>query len=238
MHEWEHPQLRHEKIVSLMSRFCSEGPLLDIGCGNGHLTRQIMDCLGLDKATGVDNYPLDKGDLVEGLTLLQVDLEVERIPLRARDFKIVHCGETLEHIKNTDLLLNEIFRMMAEDGLGFITTPNLASWSSRFALLLGYQPYCTAVSCRYETAGKLGISGGFHGQWGHIRSFTLRALKSLLESVGFEIIHMEGWPIGKLDIHLSKGLVSRTVGMTDSLLSHSPSLASRLAVVFKKKGGR
>jgi len=192
-----------------------------------------MDRLGLVDVWGVDSYPVE--EVPEKIQFLWRDVEKEHIPHATGYFRIIHCGEVIEHVKDTDILLEEVHRLMSGDGVGFVTTPNLGSWASRIALLLGYQPYCTSVSLHNETAGKLGMNEGFHGQWAHIRNFTLRALKDLLRFNDFEIIHVEGWPIGTLDVHFDRGITLKSIGVVDSLFSKVPSLASRLAVVFRKR---
>ena len=59
---------------------------------------------------------------------------------------------------------------------------------------------------------------------GHIRPFTLRALKELLEYHGFKVIAVNGAP----------GVEPRELKLLDSILSLKPSLARKLIVLARK----
>ncbi|MEM2506178.1 MAG: hypothetical protein QXF61_03955 [Nitrososphaeria archaeon] len=60
-----------------------------------------------------------------------------------------------------------------------LSTPNLASWVNRLMLPLWYQPYNVEVSTKI-LAGVPLKACTFTKPTGHIRAFTLRALKELL----------------------------------------------------------
>jgi hypothetical protein len=59
---------------------------------------------------------------------------------------------------------------------------------------------------------------------GHIRPFTLRALKELLAYHGFKVIAVKGAP----------GVEPKELRLLDSILSLKPSLARRLIVLARK----
>ena len=122
----------------------------------------------------------------KGVKATQLDIDASPLPFDDNYFDIVYCGELIEHLFNPDHLLEEIHRVLKSGGKCIISTPNLAGWPSRFALLLGYQPYPTAVSPNNESVGKLLIKKS-EGQWGHIRVFTARALRELLVLHHFKI---------------------------------------------------
>ena len=104
-----------------------------------------------------------------------------------------------------------------------ISTPNLASWANRIVMLLGYQPYNVEVSTEI-LAGVPWRAYGFATPSGHIRAYTLRALKEVLLHHGFKIVKIRGAP----------GVHPRKLALLDELFSKKASLARRLIVLATK----
>ena len=231
---WEltYPQFRFEKVVELFRSIQSPN-LLDIGCGCGTLSARLKEVLGLDTVEGVDVLA-DKLESPDWLKSTRVDLDREDLPYSDSTFEAVYCGEVIEHVYDPDHLLDEIYRVLAPTGVCVLTTPNLASWPNRLMLPLGFQPFSTSASLRHEQVGKFKLVG-VQGHRGHIRVFTLRALKELLALHEFEIVRLEGWEIGDLSIHLHSSFLGRLVEPVDKFFARFPSVASRVAVVVKRK---
>lgn len=108
-------------------------------------------------------------------------------------FDIVIAGEIIEHLYDTDNFILEVKRVLKSKGLLFLTTPNLASWLDRITLLFGLQPFSTEVSNKSrkfgrETFYKILKLNGQSKSAGHLRCFTIGALKSLFIHYHFEII--------------------------------------------------
>ena len=123
---------------------------------------------------------------------VKCDLNVGGLPFRDNYFDLVLMSEVIEHIYNTDHILLESRRVLKPFGYLLVSTPNLAWWLNRLVLLLGYQPYFTNVSVKYDV-GKLfrhPLKTGCKGQ--HIRMFTFKALRELLEFYSFRIIISRG----------------------------------------------
>jgi hypothetical protein len=90
-------------------------------------------------------------------------------------------------------------------------------------MLLGYQPYNCEVSTEI-LAGVQWRDRTFAKPAGHIRPFTLRALKELLTYHGFKVIAVKGAP----------GVEPKELRLLDPILSLKPSLARRLIVLARK----
>jgi hypothetical protein len=112
---------------------------------------------------------------------------------------------------------------MNSHGQFILSTPNLASYVNRLILLLGYQPYNVEVSTEF-LAGVPLRAYTFTKPIGHIRPFTLRALKEVLSYHGFKIVKVMGAP----------GVEPKWLGIIDKLFSLRASLARRL-IVFAMK---
>ncbi len=226
------PEPRFKEVLALLSEL-KAGRLLDIGCGDGTFTILLKEALKAEEAVGIEIAPeaitaIEK----KGIKAYQLDIDEKPLPFDDAYFDVVYCGEIIEHVFNPDHLLAEIHRVLKPEGTCVITTPNLAGWPSRLALLLGYQPYPTAVSPEHEGVGKLLIRG-YEGQWGHIRVFTARAFKELLRIHHFNIVRLIGCPV-TVNTCPSRRL-SGLIGVVDKVMSKLPCLSTRIIAVVKKE---
>jgi len=222
------PESRFREVMTMLGKLKGER-LLDIGCGDGSFTVLLKEALGAKEAAGIE-IASEAITAVEekGIRACQLDIDTEPYPFDDDYFDVIYCGEIIEHLFNPDHLLEEVYRTLKPEGICLISTPNLAGWPNRFALLLGFQPYPTAVSPSHEGMGKLIVKDS-EGQWGHIRVFTLRALKELLEFYNFRIIKVKG-----STSTITSGKLP-AVSLVDKLFSHIPSLATRVIVMVGKK---
>jgi len=128
-----------------------------------------------------------------------------RFPYDDNFFDIVHSNQVIEHIKDTDFFVSEIFRILKPGGFAIVSTENLASWHNIGALLLGYMPF-SLVNITLKTSA-LGnplaphnnISFWQNDSWQHVRVFTTKALKHLFELFGFQTEKIYGagyYPFG------------------------------------------
>ena len=116
--------------------------VLDAGCGEGHLI-EVMSKLRPDNLYfGADLDP-------ENVCLKKAKKRCPYAKLFKKNlgvtgfaksyFDIVVCTETLEHIYDYEIVINELLRVLKKDGLLIVTFPNETLWTfSR--LLLGRRP--------------------------------------------------------------------------------------------------
>jgi len=126
-----------------------------------------------------------------------VDLEIDKIPYEDNMFDLVVCNQLLEHLKNYNMVLQEIIRVTKPGGYMMIGIPNLAHLINRFYLLFGTQPMCIDVNSS------------------HLRGFTHKSfeqkLKSLsgiryIDSAGSELIYPLPLPVVRPLAKIFKGL--------------------------------
>jgi methionine biosynthesis protein MetW len=206
---------------------------LDVGCGDGDITLFLKENMSAKEAFGIeiaDEAVVSSRS--KGINAFKVDIDQENLPFNDNFFDVAYCGEVIEHVFDTDHLLEEIFRVLKPNGKLVITTPNLAGWPSRFALLFGYQPFPTAVSPKYESVGKLMIHSP-QGQGGHIRVLTLRAFKELVAIHGYKINKIVGCPV----VVKASGTTGKIVQTIDRVMAKFPSFASRVILVVEKGKG-
>jgi len=222
---------RIRKAAVLLRRFARRpARLLDIGCGAGVGTRYIADVIEAGQTFGVDVAEPHAARAL-GITASMCDLECDRLPFDDASMNAIHCGEVLEHLVDTDHLMDEIHRVLAPDGVCVLSTPNLAAWHNRIALAFGFQPFLSQVSFRFAPV-RMPLTPGEGG--GHLRMFTRRALVAFIQLHGFEILRQQGAGIFDLGMPQGSAVMKLLVAPFDSLLSALPSIASDVLVVFRR----
>lgn len=161
--------------------------VLDIGCGTGLGTGTVVRPDEVDAIIGID---LSRDALcmakLRGIEGVQSEVDFQHLPIASHSIDVVILDEVLEHVCNTDELLDEIHRVLNSNGLLFLSTPNLAAWFNRLALLFGIQPAYSEVSYR-KIYGRPGSD-----VVGHLRLFTKKSLLGLLRDSGFHIERVVG----------------------------------------------
>ncbi len=200
------PEERSEKRYPIVLEMVgSENDVLDLGCGSG-LLATLMAEMG-NRVTGVDvSGTALEGAASRGVTTVNSDLE-EDLPFQDGAYDIVVCSEVLEHLFNPRGLLDEARRVLRPGGHLVITTPNIAYVVRRICLLLGWFPEDVEWARTSNT-----------DEWEHIRFFTLRSIKRLLDHAGFEPVAVRGvdrfpWlPLSSLSTSLfAQGFVIKAV---------------------------
>jgi SAM-dependent methyltransferase len=179
--------LRQREVARLFKkRLGSTRYLLDIGGGDGVAAKYHQGILAAEQAYVVDNNPvfLEQAEKL-GVKTVLLDVEERELPFEDEYFGAVFCGELIEHLRNTDHLLEQIRRILAPGGCLVMTTPNLASWYNRLTIIVGWQPFGTDVSTKYTPGRPAFLHHPLYPACGHISNFTYRALKELLILHGF-----------------------------------------------------
>lgn len=204
--------------------------ILDIGCGDGRFCLMLKKRLRTQDVVGID-IPEEaiRSASEKGVSAYRLNVGDEKLPFTDGFFDGVFCGEVIEHVYDTDQLLDEIFRVLSKKGKCILTTPNLASWYNRIFLLLGYQPIFTEVSLKHAVGHMFPLGAG---RAGHIRLFTLRALVELVRIHNFKIDSIIFFGINT-NIGFGKkwGVF---VSIANKLLGKTPSLCSDIMIVLSK----
>jgi ubiquinone/menaquinone biosynthesis C-methylase UbiE len=142
------------------------GRALDLGCGDGRLTAE----LDADLLVGADvsEVALDRARrrLPEAhLVKLEPD---EPLPFTDSEFDLVLCAETIEHVRDVQLLLSEARRVLRPGGRLALSTPAHGRGTGLAVLLFG-------------------LDRSFDPLSPHLRFFSRRSLRRLLVELGFEV---------------------------------------------------
>ncbi len=121
-----------------------------------------------------------KGNEEHSFTTTFFNAETEAFPYPDQHFQTVICCEMLEHFSRDPMhLFWEANRVLAEDGLLFLTTPNITSVRAIEGLLTGYPPYLWMKYNLKDAAEQ------------HYHEHTPETVKTFLEASGFAVVELE-----------------------------------------------
>ena len=106
------------------------GHLLEIGCGHGNLLLEAR-AQGYQVA-GLEYSPdaAQKANQKLGADLVRVGA-VGQTPLPESSYDICILADVIEHVRDPKDLLQHIWRVLKPEGVMFVATPSIDSWSSR-----------------------------------------------------------------------------------------------------------
>lgn len=147
-------------LVAFVSGLGRVESALDVGCGDGRLTAEL-DAAALT-AADVSALALERAAArLPGVRLIELQPDAP-LPLEDAAFDLVLCAETLEHVRDVQLLLSEIRRVLRPGGELALTTP---------------------------AARPLGRPEDPLSP--HLHRFTRRSLRRVLGQLGFELRSLE-----------------------------------------------
>jgi SAM-dependent methyltransferase len=138
---------------------------LDLGCGDGRLTSELR----AEELTVADvsEVALERArSRLPAATAVQLTPD-EPLPLADGSFDLVLCVETIEHVRDVQLLLSEVRRVLRPGGRLAITTPAHGRLTGLDVFLRGFERHFDPLSP-------------------HLRFLTARSLSELLDAMGFD----------------------------------------------------
>jgi SAM-dependent methyltransferase len=185
------------------------GRILDVGCYDGQFAAQVLDAthgvVGVDVSTDAL-----QGARARGLHTVRAHLEAG-LPFTDASFATVIAAEIIEHVFDTQRVVDELARVLAPGGWLVLTTPNLVALSGRAQLLLGRSPHNIEFDASDGTSG-------------HIRYLTFDTLELLLLRARLE-------PLGRWTnvVHFS------VLGSSERVGRYRPGLGHTLISVARKR---
>lgn len=152
-------------LVSFVRALGEPADALDLGCGDGRLTAELR--AGELVAADVSGVALERArGRVPAARFVHLEPD-EPLPLGDGTFDLVLCAETIEHVRDVQLMLSEVRRVLRPGGRLAVTTP-------AHGRITGL-----AIAAR-------GFEHSFDPLSPHLRFFTARSLATLLDALGFE----------------------------------------------------
>lgn len=129
-HIFSDTTVEHLHRYSIALEFIDGKKVLDIACGEGYGTNLLAQ-----KANHITGIDLDSPIIKKAITKYkQPNISFicgngENLPFENEAFDVVVSFETIEHIANYKIFLSEIRRVLTQNGLLIISTPNKLNFS-------------------------------------------------------------------------------------------------------------
>ncbi|CAN5666299.1 hypothetical protein BH09PLA1_BH09PLA1_28980 [soil metagenome] len=134
------PRSSHQQIAALVRELAGErgfAPVLDVGAAQGMLG-QMMQGTGIEM-DGVE--PNETWAAMSRPSYRNVWFStIERAPLEDKRYRLIVCGDVLEHLLHPGNTLQRLRRAAADDAKFIISLPNVAHLAVRLMLLFGQFP--------------------------------------------------------------------------------------------------
>ena len=153
-------------LVEFVRSLPEAAEALDLGCGDGRLTAELR----ARSVTGADvsRVALERArDRVPDARLVRVEPD-EPLPFEDSSFDLALCAETLEHVRDVQLLMSELRRVLRPGGTLAVTTPAHSRLTAARLVVRGWESLFEPLSP-------------------HLRFFTGRSLRRLLDELGFDV---------------------------------------------------
>lgn len=175
---------RGENLLYEVAKYKQEGRLLDIGCNRGFILANAS-AWGWD-AYGIEIVPW-RTKLVErefNVTIFNKRLREINPPFKDKFFDVVTMIDIIEHFHEPIKDLEEVHRILKDDGFLLLNTPDIGS---AYAKIHGYD-------------------WTFNNPEEHLYLYDRKTLKALLDKTGFEIITFQQskGTYGEMEVHIKK----------------------------------
>jgi len=161
---------RRRVVVRLAKQHALQASkILDVGCGQGELLREISAAIPNAQVHGAD---LSEQSLIDSrrrnptFDLFELNIThesfAERYSSRLAAFDFLVCSEVLEHIPDHELAARRLLQLLRPSGVAIVTVPG----------------------------GKM---SAFDKVIGHQRHYTPAKLERLLTDAGFEVVTVLAW---------------------------------------------
>ena len=124
--------------LNAIARLVPEGSrVLDLGCGDGALLDYLQknrQCTGY--GVEIDDHNI-QACIQRGVNVIQLNLDEGLAMFADQSFDVVLQIDTLQHLRNAEVMLRETVRV---GRTGILAFPNFAHWTTRMSILTGRMP--------------------------------------------------------------------------------------------------
>ncbi len=152
--------------------------VLDLGCGTGELLAYLM------RERGCTGYGVELDDanvqacVARGVNVIQLNLEEGLALFADSSFDVVLQIDTLQHLRNTEVMLRETARV---GRTAIVAFPNFAHWPNRLAVLRGRMPVTKVLPYQWYDTPNIRV-----GTLRDFRALALRNQLRILDAFGLQ----------------------------------------------------
>lgn len=151
--------------------------ILEIGCGAGIFGAQCRQRFGA-RVTGIEVNPACREAALGNLDSVLTGDAAMLIPtLPDASFDLLVCNDVLEHLPDPEAFLRTALPKLCTGGHLLVSIPNFRYAGNLWELLI-------EKDLRYRDSGILDKT--------HLRFFTKKSIRRMLENAGLEIVRLEG----------------------------------------------
>ncbi|MBW3015174.1 class I SAM-dependent methyltransferase [Candidatus Woesearchaeota archaeon] len=167
-----YPEVKRVEIIKKMLKAQSKDNILEIGCGAGHIIKNIRrgQITGIDLSESALRVAKNRLRGMNNVRLLKAN--AEDLAFLNEKFDKIICTEVLEHVENPSKVISEILKVSHRKTSIILTIPNekLINSFKNFFIKLGL----------FNLLFK-GIPKKMDDEW-HLHSFDLRLLKKIIRN--------------------------------------------------------
>lgn len=180
--------MSERSVIRLIAELVPHGSrVLDLGCGTGELLALLRD------ERGCSGYGIEIADAnvlactKRNVDVIQLNLEEGLALFDDRSFDVVLQLDTLQHLRNTERMLQETARV---GRTGIVAFPNFAHWPNRLQVAAGRMPVTRVLPYQWYDTPNIRV--------GTFADFEVLARKNglrLLDAFGIQNGHaVRRWP--------------------------------------------
>ncbi len=175
------PKVLKESSPDLLSiaRLVPHGSrVLDLGCGTGELLAHLI------RERGCSGYGVEIDDanvqacVERGVNVIQLNLEAGLALFADRSFDVVLQIDTLQHLRNAEIMLRETARV---GRMGIVAFPNFGHWPNRLAVLRGRMPVTKVLPYQWYDTPNIRV-----GTLQDFRALALNNQLKILDQFGLQ----------------------------------------------------
>lgn len=161
---------------------------LEIGCGPMFLGQEFvkkgLNVIGIDLSLSalIIAKKMLEDKRVKNYLLIQGD--IKNIPLKGNTVDLIYGGGIIEHFKDTESAVGEMYRVLKKGGICFNTVPQLNLSSLTYRQIWGNIPNFPVLREIAEFF-HIKLLGGRHMKFGYELSFTKKKMEKIFKSQGF-----------------------------------------------------
>ena len=174
--------------LKIISRNVEADSILDLGCGNGFVSRAARDFFKRRYALDI-SFKIIKA--IDDATLLKITADSDLIPIRDSKVNCVVTFAALHHCYSYEKMLSEIYRILKDGGIYYSDHDMDSFFYKRFKPLLKVYRKINDARGTYLSRFK-GLSGEMYDYSEfHKDGIPSEKIKSMLKGIGFKNIILE-----------------------------------------------